>query len=119
MQLPEVGWLELNNNNTSPLRFYPLNNKDQHKKHRPYSVTLGNDFPAKISVQSKVPTVKSAFHLPLRSKKTTNGAYQLGPFIAILTSDGRHPFAGNHRNFADLILRGKRMGVTVYVLTLS
>ncbi len=119
MQLPEVGWLELAKKNTSPLRFYPLDNNDQAKKQNPIVVTLGNDFPAKISVQSKVPTIKTALHLPLRSKKTSDGAYQLGPFIAILTSDGRHPFAGNHRNFVDLIQKGKRMGVTVYVLTLS
>jgi hypothetical protein len=78
---------------------------------------LGNEFPAQISVQSKQMSNRSSYHLPLRSKKTANGTYQLGPFIAILTSDSRKPFAGNHRNFTDLILMGKRMGITVYVLT--
>jgi hypothetical protein len=43
----------------------------------------------------------------------------LGPFIAILTSDGGKPFQGNHANFADLIRTGRKMGITVYVLTPS
>ncbi|MFC7442815.1 YheC/YheD family protein [Laceyella putida] len=43
----------------------------------------------------------------------------LGPFIAILTSDGGKPFQGNQANFADLIRTGRKMGLTVYVLTPS
>ena len=40
-----------------------------------------------------------------------------GPFIAILTSEGRYPFRGNHKNFADIIRTGQQMGITVFVLT--
>jgi hypothetical protein len=39
--------------------------------------------------------------------------------IAILTSDRRKPFAGNHQNFADLIEMGKKLGIQVFVLTPS
>lgn len=118
MKIPEVGWLVLDNT-TSPLRFYPIEAHGQYQKQKSTSVTLGNEYPATISIQSNKPSDKTAYHLPVRSKKTPKGNYQLGPFIAILTSDTRHPFAGNYKNFADLIQRGKRMGVTVYVLTLT
>lgn len=37
--------------------------------------------------------------------------------IAILTSDRRKPFAGNHQNFADLIEMGRKLGIHVFVLT--
>ena len=43
----------------------------------------------------------------------------MGPFIGILTSDRQHRFRGNHKNFADLIRMGYKMGVSVFVLTPS
>ncbi|WP_124726906.1 YheC/YheD family protein [Staphylospora marina] len=39
------------------------------------------------------------------------------PVIAILAADGGAPFHGNHRNFVDIIRTGRKMGVTVFVLT--
>jgi hypothetical protein len=115
MQIPEVGWLELKYS-SSPLRFFPTEGKTHHHT-TPIDVTLGKNFPSSIQIQSK-PVHQFPFHyLPVHSKQTPQGNVQLGPFVAILTSDSRMPFAGNHRNFADLIQMGKRMGVTVYVLT--
>jgi hypothetical protein len=81
------------------------------------NISLGNEITTSIHIQNNPVYLKKLHHLPVRAKKTTQGNYQLGPFVAILTSDGRKPFAGNHQNFADLIQMGKRLGVTVYVLT--
>ncbi|RAL26856.1 YheC/YheD family protein [Thermoflavimicrobium daqui] len=42
-----------------------------------------------------------------------------GPYVAIFTSDGGSSFRGNHQNFIDLIMMGKKMGIKVFVLTPS
>jgi hypothetical protein len=115
MQLPNKGWLELDPH-SSPLRFYPIKTWQQSKL-PPIDVTLGNEFRSKIQIQNNPIFIRKSNHLPVCSKTNEHGNYQLGPFVAILTSDSRKPFAGNHRNFADLIQTGRRMGVTVYVLT--
>ncbi len=65
-----------------------------------------------LGVKPKIPPLpasKVVNHAPNQSKK--------GPYIAILTSEGRYPFRGNHKNFADIIRTGRQMGITVYVLT--
>ncbi|WP_051271551.1 YheC/YheD family protein [Shimazuella kribbensis] len=115
MQIPNKGWLELDPN-SSPLRFYPIKALQQ-SKHPAIDVTLGKGFPSKIQIQNDPILHRKSNHLPVRSKKNEQGNYQLGPFVAILTSDNRKPFAGNHRNFADLIQMGRCTGITVYVLT--
>lgn len=116
MQIPKIGWLEIDDT-SSPLRFYPLKTKEAYLKKESINVTLGRGFRAWIKVQTTPPPKHQPNLLPVRTKKTAQGNYQFGPFIAILTSHSRHPFAGNHRNFADLMEMGKRMGVIVYVLT--
>src|SRR5690606_39483397 len=55
--------------------------------------------------------------LPVRLLKTHSHGYKAGPFIAILTSDGNRTFRGNRKNFIDLICTGRKMGVTIFVLT--
>lgn len=59
----------------------------------------------------------SPHHLPARLLETSHGSYRAGPFIAILTSAGSQGFRGNRENFRDIIQTGRRLGVTVYVLT--
>lgn len=115
MQIPKIGLLELDQT-SSPLRFYPVKPKAAPST-RSVDISLGNDITTRIQIQNHPAFSKKLNHLPVRTKKTTQGQYQLGPFVAILTSDSREPFAGNHRNFADLIQMGKRLGITVYVLT--
>lgn len=115
MQIPKIGLLELDHT-SSPLRFYPVKPKTAPST-KSVDISLGNDIITSIQIQNHPVHSKKLHHLPVRTKKTTEGQYQLGPFVAILTSDSREPFAGNHRNFADLIQMGKRLGITVYVLT--
>lgn len=115
MQIPKIGWLELDHA-SSPLRFYPAKPKAA-SPGRSMDISLGNDIMTCIQIQNHPAYSKKLNHLPVRTKKTAKEHYQLGPFVAILTSDSRKPFAGNHQNFADLIQMGKRLGITVYVLT--
>lgn len=72
---------------------------------------LGLPLPQRQSVNS----TRGAAHL----ERLYQSKQSLSPFIAILTSDGGNPFQGNHANFADLIRAGRKMGLTVYVLTPS
>jgi hypothetical protein len=115
MQIPKIGWLELDPS-SSPLRLYPVK-PITITPTKPMDISLGEGISTRVQVQNHLLYHKQLHHLPVRSKKTAQGQYQLGPFVAILTSDSRDPFAGNHRNFADLIQMGKRLGITVYVLT--
>jgi hypothetical protein len=48
---------------------------------------------------------------------TSRNEYRAGPFIAILTSGGNRDFRGNKRNFIDIIRMGRKIGVTVFVVT--
>ncbi|MCH5584331.1 YheC/YheD family protein [Shimazuella sp. AN120528] len=115
MQIPKIGLLELNTS-SSPLRYYPIK-PGKKTNEKPIDVSLGDDLSSRIQVQKHPAPLRKINHLPVRSKKTSQGQYQLGPFVAILTSDSRTPFAGNHKNFADLIQMGRQLGITVYVLT--
>jgi hypothetical protein len=83
-------WQETNSS-SSPLCFFPAVNTNRDAK----------SFPTPAAIRTNL------------SQKQSNKRL----FVAILTSDGRKPFAGNHHNFADLIQMGKRMGITVYVVT--
>ncbi|MBI0390572.1 MULTISPECIES: YheC/YheD family protein [unclassified Thermoactinomyces] len=116
MKLPKAGWLSIvPNKNTLefvPLRRYP-------KKQFPgmVSAIIGRHTKAKIRFNPHGRPSQS-HHTPARLRHLSRkNHYQAGPFVAILTSNNKKPFGGNHQNFADLIRTGREMGVTVFVLT--
>lgn len=115
MKLPKAGWLSIEPSN-KPLEFVPL------KRHQPkmfpgmVSAIIGHHTKAKIRFNPRGRPNQTR-HTPARLRHLSHNRYQAGPFIAILTSDNKKPFGGNHQNFADLIRTGREMGVTVFVLT--
>ncbi|PTM58050.1 YheC/YheD family protein [Desmospora activa] len=70
-----------------------------------------------LPIQTSLPEKGSPYHLPTRLLQSASGFFRAGPFIAILTSAGGKGFRGNSYNFRDIIQTGRRLGVTVYVLT--
>jgi hypothetical protein len=80
-------------------------------------VMLGKKTKAQISVHHLPSKNDSPRYTPVRIKQVDEQKYELGPFMAILTSDGGASFNGNHQNFADIIRMGRMMGITVFVLT--
>ncbi|MGA8942896.1 MAG: YheC/YheD family protein [Thermoactinomyces sp.] len=115
MNIPKAGWLSIGSKKP-PLEFVPL--KRYHRQAFPGMVPaiIGSHTRAKIRFNPSLKHNKS-FYTPARIRRLSRKTYKVGPFIAILTSDNKKPFGGNHSNFADLIRMGRSMGVTVYVLT--
>lgn len=111
-----AGWLQMNAIN-HPFSFFPLQRYQDHNLPPEIKVILGKKQTAEVKIHSShlIPTMNHL--LPVRLEKTNKGTYQMGPFVGILTSEGGSPFRGNHQNFIDLINLGKKMGVTVYVVT--
>ncbi|MCS1351634.1 YheC/YheD family protein [Mechercharimyces sp. CAU 1602] len=113
----QTGWLALNPREQSPV-FIP---------HKQQKITLPSTLPAQIGKKMKamLPVSHSTVHatpspryMPTRIIQVAPDQYRVGPFVAILTSaDRRTPFRGNSLNFADLIRMGRKMGITVFVLT--
>lgn len=81
------------------------------------TVLCGTQLRLRIPVINRPLGAPSSQLVPTRLVKTAPNQYKAGPFIAILTSEGRHPFRGNRKNFIDIIRTGRQMGVTVFVLT--
>lgn len=81
------------------------------------SMRLGSQLEKKVRIDP--PGTPTHIHMkwPARLRKNKHGKYRAGPFVAILTSAGAGGFCGNLSNFSDLIRTGRRMGVTVYVMT--
>lgn len=80
------------------------------------SIFWGNQSPCLLPVKASPPQKGSPRYLPTRLTGNNSG-FRAGPFFAILTSTGSKGFRGNQNNFRDIILTGRRLGVTVYVLT--
>ncbi|GGE17180.1 hypothetical protein GCM10011571_18590 [Marinithermofilum abyssi] len=118
MSYPKAGWIALQKGANS-LVFIP------HPRSKPRSdypgalrVLLGHRLLKTLPVQTPAIPVSSPRLLPTRLIEWKEGTYKAGPFIAILTSKGNgSTFCGNRQNFIDIIRMGKRMGVTVFVLT--
>lgn len=110
-----AGWLSLENG--KPQKFFPLpsfRSSFQHQQLLPVSF----DQKSKIEIPISLAPPRNPNHLiPIRLQKQKDGKILGGPFIAILSSDSRVPFSGNHYNFRDIIQMGRKMGVTVYVTT--
>ncbi|SFX60087.1 Glutathione synthase/RimK-type ligase, ATP-grasp superfamily [Thermoactinomyces sp. DSM 45891] len=110
-----TGWLSLANG--KPHTFFPhpsFHNSLQERKTLPISLDGESevDLPINLNPPHNLHQV-----VPTRLRKKEDGKIVTGPFIAILSSDNRYPFSGNHYNFRDIIKMGKKMGVTVYVTT--
>lgn len=114
MSLVSAGWLEYSSK-ASPLLFvpHPFFREVEHPKK--LTVQLGSHV-TDLAFGDKN-TASTQKLLPARVFQNRDGKIQVGPFIAILTADGGNPFRGNHQNFIDLIEKGRKMGVTVFVLT--
>lgn len=115
MKLPEAGWI-LIRPSKGTISFTPNRRFQQHSQSKSFQAELGPLLTTRIQI-SKPPKKVSPLHLPVRLDQTTSKKIRMGPLIGILTSDGHRLFRGNHKNFADLIRMGRKMGVTIFVLT--
>ncbi|SFS70700.1 YheC/YheD family protein [Marininema halotolerans] len=80
-------------------------------------ISIGSNLKKKVRVRNSTKKRTSPRMLPTRLVLNSQGEWEAGPFIAILTSASSNPFGGNRSNFADIIRMGRRIGVTVYVIT--
>lgn len=116
MNYPKAGWLAVQGKGQSPV-FFPHPRFTFHADPRSLSFILGPNMKKNVRIQSGVTHTHSPQMMPVRLIPTSQGDYLVGPFIAILTSSSRNGFRGNRQNFMDLIQTGRKMGVTIYVLT--
>lgn len=110
-----AGWISLANG--KPHKFFPLPSyRSSFEHHKLLPISFDHDSEMEIPISLNPP--RDINHvLPIRLQKQKDGKILGGPFIAILSSDSRSPFSGNHYNFRDIIKMGRKMGVTVYVTT--
>lgn len=113
---PIAGWVSLGSRE-KPHIFVPLKRYENFSFPGMLPVVLGPHTRTQVAVRKSTSKHLSPEYTPARMKQATEQPYHLGPFIAILTTDGGTLFHGNHRNFMDLIRMGRQMGVTVFVLT--
>jgi hypothetical protein len=113
MIIPEAGWLPIDAQRP-PEVFIPLYRYQRQPVPSEITVTMGKKYRTRVKLQKQPSSAKM---IPARIRQSEHGDYQMGPFIGILTADGNGTFLGNRQNFADLIQKGKQMGVTVFVIT--
>ncbi|WP_052807277.1 YheC/YheD family endospore coat-associated protein [Risungbinella massiliensis] len=118
MSILTEGWLEYGKNG-SPCLFVPQDQFRSLSFPETLSVLIGSRYSTELQIQEQHHQVNLQRSLPARIYRTDQGELRVGPFIAILTGDGNEPFSGNHQNFKDIIETGRKMGVTVFVLTPS
>ncbi|SMO32961.1 YheC/YheD family protein [Melghirimyces algeriensis] len=114
--LLQSGWLAINGTDGKAV-FIP-----RYKKANPFSsstvaMTVGSRMRKRVHIQPPDYKHPSGYLLPVRLKPIRDKEYKAGPFVAILTSPSGNFFRGNPSNFADIIQTGRRLGVTVFVLT--
>jgi hypothetical protein len=119
VNVPEAGWLSVKQNHGQQYVFIPLKNCQSSEFPSPLPAIVGSKKSAQILFRRSSSKQHLPTFAPARVKKTANHRYQVGPFVAILAADGRKPFYGNQKNFADIIRTGRTMGVSVYVITPS
>src|SRR5690606_15483393 len=113
-----AGWL-VYHGSKKPAAFIPYHRRGGLSSKGPLRLILGGRLTVEVPVLQGHSLQPSATCLPVRLQQTHPRTYQAGPFIAILTSDGNRTFRGNRSNFIDLIRMGRKMGVTIFVLTPS
>lgn len=117
MKLPEAGWILIRPQKDS-ISFTPYRRYQHQSQPHSFRAELGTSLVTQVHTTKPMNKV-SPFHLPIRIHQTRSKQIRIGPFIGILTSDGHRLFRGNHKNFADIIRTGRKMGVSVFVLTPS
>ncbi|MDN4592970.1 YheC/YheD family protein [Polycladomyces subterraneus] len=117
MALANAGWFAWQNA-TTPVAFIPHPRYSPKPLPEQLSVILGIRWKAKIPVVQKRTSSSNTRYTPAWILPTSDDdEYRAGPFVAILTSDGNRDFRGNKRNFIDIIRMGRKLGVTVFVVT--
>jgi hypothetical protein len=115
---PTAGWLAVQGSK-KPSAFIPYPQQVKQSLPEQLRLILGGRMTVEVPVRQHRGFQPSASLLPVRLTQTQPHTYKAGPFIAILTSDGNRTFRGNRKNFIDLIRMGRKMGVTIFVLTPS
>lgn len=118
MSILTEGWLEYGKNGT-PCSFVPQEQFQSLSFPETLPVLIGSHFNTELQIQKQHHQANLQRSLPAKICRTDQGELRVGPFVAILTGDGHEPFTGNHQNFKDIIETGRKMGVTVFVLTPS
>lgn len=116
MTYPTAGWLSVQGTG-KPSAFIPCTRQAKQSLPDHLRLILGRRMTVDVPVMQHRGPKPSATFLPVRLKQTRPHTYKAGPFIAILASDGNRTFRGNRKNFIDLIRMGRKMGVTIFVLT--
>lgn len=116
MTYPIAGWL-VYHGSRKPSAFIPYSQQGRQSLPKQLRLILGGFMTAEVPVVQSRRLPPAATLLPVRLMQTDSHTYRAGPFIAILTSDGNRTFRGNRNNFIDLIRMGRKMGVTIFVLT--
>lgn len=117
MRLSKAGWIYIHPKKN--FIFFTPEKKAWFQSSPPtFKAEIGSTLVAPVHTTKPKPKI-SPLQLPIRVQQTTTNKVRLGPFIGILTSDGQRRFRGNHKNFADLIRMGHKMGVAIFVLTPS
>ncbi len=117
MKLPEAGWIAIRPKNNL-VSFTPYRRFQQQSQPRSFQAELGPSLVTQVYTTPSISKI-SPYHLPVRIQQTKSNHIRIGPLIGILTSDGHRLFRGNHKNFVDIIQMGRKMGVTVFVMTPS
>lgn len=118
MALANAGWLAWQNA-TTPVAFIPHPRYSPKPLPEQLSVILGTQWKTRIPVVQRRSGSNGTRYTPAWVIPTDGDEYRAGPFVAILTSDGNRDFRGNKRNFIDIIRMGRKIGVTVFVVTPS
>ena len=118
MKLPEAGWILIRPKKDS-ISLHPIEEMSNSTPNptiissRDRTITYDLMF-----IQPKSIKKISPLHLPIRhSTNHIQSKFEWDLLLVFLTSDGHRLFRGNHKNFADLIRMGYKMGVTIFVLT--
>ncbi|SDW97761.1 YheC/D like ATP-grasp [Marininema mesophilum] len=111
-----AGWLTIQPD-TLTISFTPHPRFSTHPMPERLPVSIGSNLKKNVRIHQSKKRRTSPQMLPTRLVLNSNGQWEAGPFIAILTSTSTNPFGGNRSNFADIIHMGRRIGVTVYVMT--
>lgn len=110
MGWPQAGWITFRSKR-HPVLFTPLHLTIP----KPLNVQLGASLTTVLKTGKQ--NRQSLYQLPVRIRIDQTSRIHVGPFIGILTSDGKRAFRGNPKNFADLIRMGRKMGVSIFVVT--
>lgn len=116
MALANAGWLAWQNA-TTPVAFIPHPRYSPKPLPEQLSVVLGTRWKTRIPVVQQRTARSNTRYTPTWVMPTRGNEYRAGPFVAILTSDGNRDFQGNKRNFIDIIRMGRKIGVTVFIVT--